>query len=385
MRNGLNIAGVSEMVHEIREIPAEAVARFAVETPAGASTAGTVTSRTLTARNGTVRMARDFRLGHRLAVTTDGPAGVHPTPYESALAALGACVMVTSVNGYTARGITLGAMSVTVRADLALDGAGRPVAGRPLENITWRCDVDCETDPDTARSINRLVTAFSPNHRVVLDVAPLDTAVLVGTDGRTTALDAPVPGEAPETAGPTRSTPIEATVTWEYGSEGSYVTTVGAPGTGPRSGPWGVDQAKQMLGIDRAPNSQEILLAALCAELTSLLPDGSVLLRATGLLDTRGMLNVAREVPSRFHGLSLEAVAPDLSAADLSQALARSVLLATLATPRAVDVELWLAGRHVVSDHSITADAEAVRDELTRRAGQQAEQTNRQENDGHDG
>ncbi|MFJ9862940.1 OsmC family protein [Streptomyces sp. NPDC101165] len=385
MRNGLNIAGVSEMVHEIREIPAEAVARFAVETPAGAATAGTVTSRTLTARNGTVRMARDFRLGHRRTVTADDPAGAHPTPYESALAALGACVMVTSVNGYTARGVTLGAMSVTVRADLALDEAGRPVAGRPLENIAWRCDVDCETDPDTARSINRLVTAFSPNHRVFLDAAPLDTVVLVGTDGGTTALDVPVPGETSEAAGPTRSSTVEATVTWEYGSEGSYVTTVGAPGTRPRSGPWGVDQAKQMLGIDRAPNSQEILLAALSAELTSLLPDGSVLLRAAGLLDTRGMLNVTREVPSRFHGLSLETVAPDLSAADLSRALARSVLLATLATPRAVDVELWLAGRHVVSDHSSTADAEAVRDELTRKAGQQAEQTNRQENAGHDG
>lgn len=385
MRNGLNIAGVSEMVHEIREIPAEAVARFAVETPAGAATPGTVTSRTLTARNGTVRMARDFRLGHRLTVTADDLTGALPTPYESALAALGACVMVTSVNGYTARGVTLGAMTVTVRADLTLDAAGQPVAGRPLENITWRCDIDCEADVDTARSINRLVTAFSPNHRVFLDAAPLDTAVLVGADGRTTALDIPVAGEPPEAAGPTRSSTVQATVTWEYGSEGSYVTTVGTAGTAPRSGPWGVDQAKQMLGIDRAPNSQEILLAALCAELTALLPYGGVLLRAAGLLDTRGMLNVAREVPSRFHGLDLEAVAPDLSAADVSRALARSVLLSTLATPRAVDVELWLAGRHVVSDHSVTADAEAVRDELTRKAGQQAERTDRQENAGHDG
>ncbi|MGW1608304.1 OsmC family protein [Streptomyces sp. NPDC002285] len=384
MRNGLNIAGVSEMVHEIREIPAEAVARFAVETPAGAATPGSVTSRTLTARNGTIRMARDFRLGHRLTVTADEPDGARPTPYESALAALGACVMVTSVNGYTARGVTLGAMSITVRADLELDATGRPVAGRPLQNIAWRCDVDCDKDPDTARSINRLVTAFSPNHRVFLDAAPLDTVVLVGADGRTTALDAPAPGADSEAAGPARSTTVEATVTWEYGSEGSYVTTVGTPGARLRSGPWGVDQAKQMLGIDRAPNSQEILLAALCAELTSLLPDGSVL-RAAGLLDTRGMLNVAREVPSRFHGLSLEAVAQDLSARDLSRALARSVLLATLATPREVDVELWLAGRQVVSDHSITADAEAVRDELTRKAGQQAEQTNSRKNAGHDG
>ncbi|CAL9629113.1 hypothetical protein SUDANB15_06013 [Streptomyces sp. enrichment culture] len=369
MRNGLNVSGVSEMVHEIREVPEEAVARFAVESPAGVQAPGTVTSRTLTARNGTVRVARDFRLGHRTALPADDTASPLPTPYESALAALAACVLVTSVNGYTARGVTLGTMSVTARADLALDADGRPVPGRPLDGLAWRCDVDCEADPDTARSINRLVTAFSPNHRVVLDEAPPDTAVLLGPDGPT-PLGIPGPAAPPPPA-PARSTTVEATVTWEYGSEGRYVSTVGAHA---RSGPWGVDQAKQMLGIDRAPNSQEILLAALCAELTALLPDGAVRLRAAGLLDTRGMLNVTREAPSRFHGLTLEATAPELSAADLSRALAGSVLLATLTTPRAVDVELWLAGRHVAAERSVTADAEAVRDELTRRARQQAGQ-----------
>ncbi|WP_395571214.1 OsmC family peroxiredoxin [Streptomyces sp. BK79] len=378
MRNGLNVSGVSEMVHEIREIPEEAVARFAVGSPAGARAPGTVTSRTLTARNGTVRVARDFRLGHRTTLPADDTASPLPTPYESALAAVAACVLVTSVNGYTARGVTIDAMSVTARAGLALDAAGRPVPGRPLDDIAWRCDVDCEADPDTARSINRLVTAFSPNHRVVLDEAPPDTAVLLGPDGRTTPLALPAPAAPPPPA-PDRRTTVEATVTWEYGSEGRYVSTVGEAGAHARSGPWGVDQAKQMLGIDRAPNSQEILLAALCAELTALLPADAVRLRAAGLLDTRGMLNVTREAPSRFHGLTLEAVAPDLSAAALSRALADSVLLATLTAPRTVDVDLWLAGRHVASERSVTADAEAVRDELTRRARQQSGQDDRRE------
>ncbi|MEN8649774.1 OsmC family peroxiredoxin [Streptomyces sp. 21So2-11] len=372
MRNGLNITGVSEMVHEIRENPAEAMARFGVETPAGASSPGTVASRTLTARNGTVRMARDFRLSHRLALTPRDPAAPHPTVYEAALASLGACVLVTTVNGYTARGVTLGGISVTARAELAVDDTGEPVAGRPLENIRWRCDVDADADADMARSINRLVTAFSPNHRVVLDESVWDEAAVTHSDGSTAPVAVPPPASS---SGSHAACPVEATVTWEYGSEAGFRTTVRAHGADHTSGPWRVDQAKQMLGIDRAPNSQELLLAAVGAELTALLGDehGPVPLRVMGCLDTRGMLNVTREAPSRFHGLSLEAAAPGpmpdaaaLSSA-LSTALSRSVLVATLATPRAVDVELWLRGTRVLSVNSTTAEAEAVRDELTAR------------------
>ncbi|MCX4820794.1 OsmC family protein [Streptomyces sp. NBC_01142] len=377
MRNGLNITGVSEMVHEIREYPAEAIAAFAVQAPAGASAPGTVTSRTLTARNGTVRMARDFRLAHRFALTPDGSDAPPPTPYESALASLGACVLVTTVNGYTARGVTLGGISVTVRAELALDDTGRPAAGRPLENIRWRCDVDCDADVDTARSINRLVTAFSPNHRIFLDEAPFDSVGVTLPDGRTTPVTLPPPAISSDfRSSDFRTTcSLEATVTWEYGSEGRYSTAVRADGVRHESGPWPVDQAKQMLGIDRAPNSQEILLAALCAELTALLSGERipVRLRAEGRLDTRGMLNVTREAPSRFHGLALQAAVPDSTigatalTTALTTALSRSVLVATLAAPRAVDVALWLGGERVVSVNSTTADAEAVRDELTQR------------------
>lgn len=354
MRNGLNITGVSEMVHEIRDNPEEAAADFAVTTPAAANPPGTVTSRTLTALNGTVRMARDFRLTHRLTLapsTPSGPEALAPTPYETALASLGACALVTTVNGCTARGITLGGISVTVRAELPLAEDGTPAPGRPLEALRWRCDIDCDAPAEVLRSVNRLVTAFSPNHRVFLDPSPLDS---------------PAPPPTHPTAAAT-TCPVEARVVWEYGSEAVCHTAVTVSGVRHTAAPFPVDQAKQMLGIDKAPNSQELLLSALSAELSGLLPDTppGAALRAGGRIDTRGMLNVAREVPSSFHRLRLD---PEgLPEAALRAALSRAVLPATLAAARTIEVELWRDGVREARHTGTTEDAEAIRDELTAR------------------
>ncbi|MGW2651066.1 OsmC family protein [Streptomyces sp. NPDC001393] len=379
MRNGLNVTGVSEMVHEMRELPAEAVADFSVACPAAPAADGTVTAATRTARIGTLRAARPFTLTHRLS-GAPGPVGSHPSPYESAIAALAACALITQVNGLTARGVTIGSLQVTARAELQLDGSGRPAAGRPLENIRWRCDVECDAPTDTVESVIRLVTAFSPNHRAFTDACLFDR---VSIDGRPLAdpyAPADPAGPASTVAG---TTTVEAMVVWEYGSEATYTTATSVEGTRrttvPGTRAHTVDQAKQMLGIDKGPNSQEILLAAVCAELHAVVdatPATAPLLRAGGRLDNRGMMNVLRSAPSRFHDLSLDVVAPQVdvpSAADLVRAaLARSVLVATLSHARTVDVELWHNGTRALSCATDTAGAEAMRDELTRRAAAQA-------------
>jgi uncharacterized OsmC-like protein len=382
MRNGLNITGVSEMVHEIRENPEEAVADFAVACPAEANGAGTVEIKALTARNGTVRMARDFHLRQRpfSSPPDSGNADGAPTPYESALASLGACVLITQINGFTARGVTLGGIRLTVSAELPLDAAGQPVSGAALSNVRWRCDVDCDAPTDTIRSINRLVTAFSPNHRVFLDEASIDVITIVRrTTGEIETF--PVRWEPESATAPATSCPVEAEVVWDYGSEAVYRTALTVNGTRQETGPLIVDQAKQMLGIDKGPNSQEILLSALCGELTPLISQeaesrGVTLhdprLRASGRLDTRGMLNVLREAPSRFHNLLIEltvlsdAPRDDLHAV-LRAALSRAALPATLRRDRVMAVELWHNGSQELAYDSTTEDAEALRDELTRR------------------
>ncbi|WBO65130.1 OsmC family protein [Streptomyces camelliae] len=343
------------------------MADFAVEAPAGPARPGTVASRTLTARCGTTRLARDFRLVHRSAA--EAGASPDPSPYETALAAMASCVLVTQVNGFTARGVNLGGLSVVVSADLPLDDEGRPAAGQPLENIRWRSDVECVAPAETVCSINHLTTAFSPNHRVFLDASPFD-AITAGGRPMTWEPAPPVSRVVTHSA----VLPLEVTAVWEYGSEASFRTVTVVDGVRQESGPFGVDQAKQMLGIDRAPNSQEILLSSLVAELTGLLGEEASVpgfqIRAAGRLDTRGMLNVLREIPSRFHRLTLEVTGPQRSKlpALVGSALSRSVIAATLAHERTVGVEAWHNNVLERSYVSATKAAEAVRDELTSRS-----------------
>lgn len=376
MRNGLNTAGVSETVHELRAHPRHAIADFAVAGPAAPDGDGVLHTRALTLRDGVIRVARDFRLRQR---PFGSPRDDLPTPYESALAALGACVLITNVNGYTARGVTIGAMRVTVRADLPLDAAGRPAAGLPLTGIRWQCEIDCDAPSDTIRSINRLVCAFSPNHRVFLDASPIEVTAATRRTGHDDALRVPWTPAAP--ARPVTTCPLEAEVTWEYGSEAGYRTALTADGEQRWTESLPVDQAKQMLGIDKGPNSQEILLSALCGELAHLIgeeaaarnltPPGARL-RLSGRLDTRGMLNVLREVSSSFHNLLIEVTAhEDLPAAELrdlvSAAMARAVIPATLGHESVIGVELSRGGTPELAYDSTTEDAEAVRDDVTRR------------------
>ncbi|WP_329193600.1 hypothetical protein [Streptomyces sp. NBC_01435] len=95
-------------------------------------------------------------------------------------------------------------------------------------------------------------------------------------------------------------------------------------------------------------------------------------LTASGRLDTRGMLNVVREVPSRFHALTLHlgvtGATPVPQARELLRtALSRAVIPATLLAPLAVEVRLLHQGHPVVDRTSTLADTEALRDEITRR------------------
>ncbi|MFE6665178.1 OsmC family protein [Streptomyces sp. NPDC057697] len=396
MRNGLNITGVSESVHEYRDHPQEAIADFRVTLPldTGPGAAHRDTAcRTRALRTGTLRVARDFTLHHSPFAVPDGAAAgpaPAPTAYESALAAVAACVLITKVNGYTARGVSLGSLRVTARGRLALDADGlRPLPGVPLTDVRWSCAIDCEAPAELLRSVTRLVAAFSPNHQALLDNAPFTASVH--------ALDAPGGSEpVPVEWAPAERAPadgaveclVEADAVWEYGSEAVYTTSLTVDGRRRRSEPLTVDQAKQMVGIDKGPNSQEILLSAVSAEVAALLveeadrrcvPLDGARLTASGRLDTRGMLNVVREVPSRFHaltlGLGVTGATPQPQARDLLRAaLARAVVPATLLSPLAVDIELLHRGHPVVSCTSTLSDTEALRDEITRRQAAAADQ-----------
>lgn len=278
MRNGLNITGVSESVHEYRDNPEEAVSDFRVVTPLPAPGEDIAVSRTLALRDGTYRIARDFTLRHRL--TLDGASG-DPTPAESMLAAVAACVLTTKINGFTSRGVSLNSLRTTARARLPLGADGAPAPGAVLDALSWSTDIDCDAPTATLRSINELVGAFSPNHQSALDSSPVEVTVTVHGPGGSEVFPVEwAPASPAETDG--RAVAAEADVVWEDGSESAYTTSLTADGVTRTTDPLVVDQAKQMLGIDKGPNSQEILLAALTAEVAGLLRRDPALIPVTG-------------------------------------------------------------------------------------------------------
>jgi uncharacterized OsmC-like protein len=379
MRNGLDISGVSEFVHEIGEKPVEAVIDFNTTAVLGA---GGAEVSVRTAHHGTVRMARSFQIPFS-EDRADPFAGL--SAHEAAVAALGACVLITHVHGYSARAVTITSLRVKVSATVDVDQHGRWVGGATaLHDLRYDVEADCDGPVDSLTEVSKFVTCFSPNHRAFLDQGSyLLTAVAVRSDG--SREEAPVQQTAPAaTDGESSEVELTAELTWQYGTQAN-VTTMGSPGgeVRRRQPSLIVDQSKQMAGIDGGPNPQEVLLAAVSADLCQVVSrrarERGLALRnvdvaATGRLDIRGMLNVSPDIPARFHNLQFTVSADtDLPAQELADLVAEcaavNVTLATLRAAGTVQVELRTPARPLLSFRS---DAGQVEDFLAALAQKQA-------------
>jgi uncharacterized OsmC-like protein len=381
MRNGLNIAGVSEVVHEIREKPVEAVITFNTVTRAHGATVETTLK---TAHHGTFRMSRDFQLPFSEVMAAQSEMST----LEGAVAALGACVLITHVHGYSARGVSLTSFRLRVSACVDVDDQGRWIGGElGLRDLRYVIEVDGEGAPELLSQVTQFVTCFSPNHRVFLDEASYElTGEIVGPAGATTTVPV-VPGSPPALAPSGRQLDVTAELQWEYGTEANVTTDI-TPGGDKRgrSPRFVVDQSKQMLGIDRGPNPQELLLAAISAELVMQmgqlarqrdLPVADVEVNANGRLDIRGMLNVDKDIPARFHQVRFQVCAqtpldPAAVGELMAECAARNVLLHTLRMPNSVQVELNGPDRQLLSFTSDAAQVTAFLAEIARMQAEQA-------------
>lgn len=383
MRNGLNISGVSELVHEIQTVPGEALIRFRTS---GELDGGRVAVDVLTGRHGSIRMARGF--GLRIEPLRPG-ATDELTAYESTVAAVGACVLITHVHGYSARGVSLSELGVRVSAEVDTGpGGARRDAPTALRNLRYRVDVSCDGDREQMATVSQFVTCFSPNHRAVLDAAECElVGVVHRSDGRTETVPVepgdPIGDSAAAGAGGEPVT-VEATLRWEYGTECEASTRVVGGAVGDTRPQWRsrftVDQPKQMIGIDKGPNPQEVLLAAVSADLThgvaaaaaaAGMPLAGVHTNGSGQLDIRGMMNISREAPARFHAVRFEIeVRTDAPLEQVADVLARaardSAPLALVRDANQVAVELFADGEPVTAFTSSLAQATAFLAELAR-------------------
>jgi uncharacterized OsmC-like protein len=299
MKNGLNIGGVSEYVHEIRLKPVEAGVRFgakAVQWGPGLTSVDIATIQV-----GSVRAARDFRLG----AGAHGDVGIAPTSIQYLLGGLSGCAMNTLVQGLSARGITIRKLELEARCLAPNDGSG------PVRDVAYDVMLDADTSDEMVEEMIKFVSCFSPNHRTFLEANEIELQ-LIAADGSTCNL---TPQFSPAVESRAGMAPVQARFAWRYGTQLGGSTWL----EGKTPIPLRVDQAKQYLGLDWAPNPQEYVLTALS---TQLLNDCEAALRARGLegglkvtaygwLDMRGITNVDKTVPVRMHGLKALIAVPE--------------------------------------------------------------------------
>ncbi|MFF8743467.1 OsmC family protein [Streptomyces californicus] len=295
MRNGMNIAGVSEMVHEVQTQPHEAICRYG-------AVARWSEGRGIRAHNepavlGTVKSPRRYDL--TVALEQGPTRDDAPTAVRLALTALAACALTTFVGGGSARGVTLESLRLGVGAERVREG------GRDrLTNLSYDLAVRADTGGVDIAEVVAGMETQSPNHRTVIDRQPL---TLVLGDG--------APEQAPEPAAPPTGSgeKVAAAVDWQYSVQ--FLATADDA-----SAPLRVDQPKQLAGVDWGPNPQEYLLTALASCVLGRTvalseaagrPAGPWRFRAGGQVDIRGLFLIGPDPVVPVHRLVLEVTPPD--------------------------------------------------------------------------
>jgi uncharacterized OsmC-like protein len=346
MRNGLNVSNVSEFVHEVREVPEEARVRYRTEVCMLRSDLASAHIRTCAA--GTIRVARAFELP--VALGAPVPDGSAPSAAQYFQAALGGCVLVTYVYGSSSKGVTLSQLGIAV--EMAEDA-------QRILRLRYALDVDADADDRQVGNIARYVSLLSPNHRTLLETNRIDARVAVRTaQGRSQSelvLES-TRGDLPDGAPTDVIASHRCELRWRYGTQLDGHVSSGPEGRVEL--PVTIDQPKQYLGIDEAPNPQELLFAALGADVLSVLlalahARQAAIKRATvdfsGALDVRGVLNVERTAPVKVHAiraaLDLEADGDQAELHELAaRALRGSTLCRLVCDPQSIEVTVRSRG-----------------------------------------
>jgi uncharacterized OsmC-like protein len=305
MRNGVSIAFVSELAHEIRERPEEG--QFIYRATARRDDARGMECRVNTATAGSIRAARNFVIPLPWTEpATAGRADLPSAATELALIGLAACALTTSVLASTTTRQTISRALVSLTH-------GSCAHGMPQE-LHYVLTMESSHDASAVRSVVEGVLAHSPNHRTFVEPCPLEVTVLDADsrpEGKEQTVGAHVAlnesGSRHRHSGRDGLPALQ--VRWDYGVQLSTWPRVGDSIAGAH---YLVDQPKQLGGIDRGPNPQEYLLAGLATSLLEALHRlatardlklGSLVCSCEGRVDVRGIMGVDESVPARVQDL----------------------------------------------------------------------------------
>ncbi|WP_428929172.1 OsmC family protein [Marinibacterium sp. SX1] len=324
MKNGMNVAAISELVHEIRKVPRE----NEIDYSAGLTWAGglTLRGRTLPLRFGSKRLGRDFRFDVGHLSDPDGAAA--PTPADYLMVGLGSCVANILVQGASYKGITLDTLRVSAAASQA---------GAALEGLALDVHIASDGGRWQYKQMMMNVARFSPNYVTVtlpnsLAVDCIVTETAAPGDGLSRpARIMPAPMDQP--AGPVA---LGVDIDWRNGTQMDIaLKDIGTPGhTRPRSARLVSDQPGPAAGLNEAPNPQEYLLTGVAADLMQQVvlcaaEEGLVLHALEGdiacHLDMKGCFNLFDKsaIQLQDNRLVLRATGP-LTTADLERLVAKA-------------------------------------------------------------
>lgn len=300
MRNGINVAAISEATNEVRYDPAERFVTFALS-------GHRLSSRHLCIGIDHIK-AGTLTIGRDIALNVDAGACLqYPDPMELFLTGLGSCYLITFLYGCSFKGITLDRLALTLEAS----------SRSPL---SMKIDVKGDGSLREFDEIRHTATMFSPNLRTVLESNTINARPsLSATTEQPPALTDDGMG-------------YRACFEWITGPLAHV--TVGSVLLEAGNHALAVDQPKQLFGLDNAPNPQEYLLAGVLAELLAQpgINDGQALsLKATA--DLNGFL-LAENVPVRLIDIEVSPHLPPVIAGAVCSPLV------CLITPQPVEIDL---------------------------------------------
>lgn len=291
MKNGMNVAAISELVHEIRKVPFENEIDYgvAVDWTGGLN----MRARTMPLRFGTKRVGRDFAfdIGH----VSDPNQNGAPTPADLFMLGLGSCVANIMVQGASYKGITLEALTLQAKAEQS---------AAALDNMDLAISVKSDGSTWQYRQLMMNVSRFSPNYITVTMPNSIDLSCERSDETpelgslHQTALSQPKPYSMPNGA-----VALGMDLDWRNATQFDAIT---------RRRHWQgqhfplnarmcVDQPAPAAGLNEAPNPQEYLLSAVTADLLQqllllLVDEGHQVSRVSARmschLDMKGCFNV---------------------------------------------------------------------------------------------
>jgi uncharacterized OsmC-like protein len=180
MRNGIPAAGLSELVHEIRQHPQQGLAHYGVELQWLSGTRSRATC--LPMRVGDQHIHRSFEW------LVDEPKQLGgsnhaPSPQEYLLSGMGSCLMVAFLVGASVMGIQLSRLSIELHGSLDLAGftgarEGAPVA---LSGIRYLIRVAGDGSAEQFEQLRQQAQAHSPNAMSLAQGVAIDGSIEIAS------------------------------------------------------------------------------------------------------------------------------------------------------------------------------------------------------------